>query len=144
MNLSYELRTLDQLDGLRKPQPIEPRWTAYEWPEAKGMEKGRLGSDPHRAAYRLDRNKQKDGWWALDDLIRVISGYDRATSSSGWHTLGAVDLVKIMTVFRLLGVDDQLEVCLPLEYQSAVDAYPRRADDQVRKAMEIAAQGATS
>lgn len=140
MTLSYALRTLDELDGLKKPAPIEPRWTTYEWPTAKGMEKGRLGDDPHRAAYRLDRNKQNDGWWALDDLIRVISGYDRAGSSSGWHTVKAVDLVKIMTVFRLLGTDDQLEVCLPPEYQAIVDAYPGRADDQVRKSVEIAEQ----
>lgn len=144
MNKTYELRRIDELDGVGNNTPTEPRWTAYQWPEAPGLEKGKLGSDPHRAGYRLDRNKQDDGWWALDDLIQVISGYDLVAHSSGWRTLQAVDLVKIMTVFRLLGVDDQLEVCLPAGYQSAVDAYPSRADDQVRDAMKIAAQDADS
>lgn len=140
MTLSYNLRTLDELDGLSKPAPIEPRWTAYEWPTAYGLVKGVLGADRHRAAYRLDSNMEDDGWRALDDLIKVISGYDREDAHVGWYTVKAVDLVKVMTVFRALGADDRLEVCLPTEYQAIIDKYPTSADLQVLKSVELAQQ----
>jgi hypothetical protein len=140
MTLSYELRTHDELDGLGDPAPIQPRWAAYEWPEAKGLGKGTLGADEHRAAYRLDKNKNNEGWWALDDLIRVITGYDRKDASAGWHTVKAADLVKVMTVFRALGTEDRLEVCLPPAYREIVERYPANVDDQVRKSVELARQ----
>lgn len=141
MTLSYELRTLDQLDG-RRPgsSPVAPRWKNHEWPNATGLEKGKLGDDRHVAAFRIDGNQKDDGWSALDDLAAVISGFGRKDAAVGWNTIKAADLVKVMTAFRALGAEDRLEVCLPPEYQAVVDKYPAEADEQVRKAVELAEQ----
>lgn len=53
MTLSYSLRTLDELDGLRAPAPITPRWKAHEWPNASGIAKDGLGDEVHLAACRI-------------------------------------------------------------------------------------------
>lgn len=140
MSLSNSLRTLDELDGLRAPAPITPRWKTHEWPNASGIAKDRLGEDVHQAAYRINGSGKNDDWSALDDLASVISGFDRKDASGGWNTLLAANLVKIMTAFRVLGADDQLEVCLSPEYQAIVDAGADRADDQVRNSVRLSKQ----
>jgi hypothetical protein len=119
---------------------MSPRWKAHEWPNATDLEKGKLGSDPHMAAYRVDGKHKDSGWSELDDLASVISGFDRRHASIDWNTVRAVDLVKIMTVFRAIGADDRLQICLPPEYQAIVDEYPASADNQVRKSVELAGQ----
>lgn len=138
MNKSYELRTIDQIDGLHKPQPIQPRWTKFAWPEAKGLPKDRLDNEHRLAAVRIDKAKDVDGWWALDDLMQVVAGRQVVkTADGGWTLLEPADLIKVMTVFRLLGADSSLEVCLPPEYQEVVDAAPQDAGDQVKKAVDL-------
>lgn len=137
MTHTYELRTLDQLDGIGASKLIAPRWSSYEWPNASGLGKSRLGDSLHRGAYRLDQNKNNDGWWALDDLIRVITGFDRKNAEAGWYIIKAADLVKVMTVFRALGADKRLEICLPPEYMTIVDNNLALADQQVRKSVEL-------
>jgi hypothetical protein len=140
MTLSYNLRTLDELDGISRSSPSAPRWKAHKWPNATGLDKGKLGDDPQLAAYRVDGNQKNDGWSALDDLASVISGFDRKDAAVGWNTIQAADLVKIMTVFRALGAEDRLEICLSPEYQGIMDQYPAKADEQVRKSVELAQQ----
>ncbi|MFF2296532.1 hypothetical protein [Arthrobacter sp. NPDC058127] len=138
MNKTYELRTLDQIDGLNQPQPMKPMWTEYAWPEAKGLPKDRLDNEQRLAAVRIDKGKDVDGWWALDDLLRVVAGLQIVkTADDRWTLLKPADLVKVMTVFRLIGADSHLEVCLPPEYQEILQASPQAADDQVRKAVAL-------
>ena len=106
----------------------------------EGPVQGAIGAEPHRAAYRLDRNQQNDGWWALDDVIRVITGYDRIDAQAGWWVGKAVDLVKVMTAFRALGAESRLEICLPTAYQEIVDQHPTAVDNQIRKSVELSRQ----
>jgi len=136
MNKTYELRTIDQIDGLRESRPLKPRWTEYQWPDAQGLPAGLLDNNQYRGAIRIDEGNHNDGWWALDDLIRVVAGMRHVQGAgNGWTLLDPADLVQVMVLFRLIGADDRLEICLPTEYQAIVDGNRRAVEDQIRKSV---------
>jgi hypothetical protein len=129
MTQQYELRTLDELHG------TAPKWTLYDWPSAPGLDSGYLESGG-LAAFRIDRGKTKDGWWALDDLVGTISGQQKIGTDGSWYLLPPVEMIKSMVVIRMLGADERFEVCLPPEYRVILDS-DSHAAEQVREAMHI-------
>jgi hypothetical protein len=48
-----------------------------------------------------------------------------------------VDLIKVMAAFRMLGVDDRLEICLPPEYKAITETHSRNIDEQIKSAVRL-------
>ena len=71
MNKHYELRTINEIDGLGSPEPMKPRWIDYEWPNVEGLDKGYLEGGRY-AAFRIDKGNTSDGWRALNDLVGAV------------------------------------------------------------------------
>lgn len=130
MDMQYGLWSLDALDGLDGGEgPVPARWTITATPEQDT--RGYLSIDS-------GSRQKKDGWWALDDLAAVVAGY--ATTpilSSGWTTMHPADVVRVMTVFRMLGTEGRLHVKLPQRYLNVFHDHPFSADGQVRAAERL-------
>ena len=130
MGLQYGLRSLDTLDGLDAAEgPVPARWTVTATPDKDA--RGYLSIDS-------GSRQKEDGWWALDDLVAVVAGY--ATTpllSSGWTTMHPADVVRAMTVFRMLGTEDRLHVKLPQRYLNVFRIHPSSSDEQVRAAERL-------
>lgn len=138
MNSKYELRSIEEIDGLSGPPRVEPQWEQYEWPEAEGLDRDRLETGRFRAACRLDRNKQGAGWWALGDLMTVICGHNLSfVPGTGWYLVRPVDLIKVITAFRMIGAESRLEVCLPPDYRRLLKIHARNSDELIRAAVAL-------
>lgn len=138
LNPAYELRSIEEIDGLSGPPRTEPQWEQYDWPEAEGLDRDHLETGRFGAACRLDRNQQGQGWWALGDLIAVICGHHLSfVPGTGWYLVRPADLIKVMTAFRMIGADSRLEVCLPPEYVKLVKLHARNSDELVRAAAAL-------
>lgn len=137
------LTSIDRLDGLGAGEdPVEPRWVEHEWP-FNGLRRVLLGHGERKAAYRLDSGGYKPGWWELNDLIAVICGHEYSlVGGTTWHVLDAVDLIKVMAAFRMLGADDRLEICLPPSYREITVAHPQNIDEQIKAAVQLSRTGA--
>jgi hypothetical protein len=135
VNKHYELRTINEIDGQGSDQPVKPRWTAYGWPNAKGLDKGYLEGGRY-AAFRIDKGNSRDGWRALDDLVGAVSGQQQVGAEGSWYLLPPVEMVKALVVIRMLGADERFEVCLPPEYMSIVES-GLGAAEQIREAMKL-------
>jgi hypothetical protein len=135
VNKHYELRTINEIDGLGIHEPVKPRWTAYVWPNVKGLDKGYLEAGRY-AAFRIDKGNTSDGWRALNDLVGAISGQQKIVAEGSWYLLPPVEMVKALVVIRMLGADERFEICLPPEYMSIVES-GMGAAEQIREAMKL-------
>lgn len=98
---------IDRLEGYgTRGERIEakpPRWKEYKW--TKESEKWcRDGEE--RAFYRVTEGTD---WWKLDDLARGAVGGDLA-AGSGWIHTTQESLERLKLLFRILQVDDRLEI----------------------------------
>ncbi len=135
MNKHYELRTIDEIDGLDSNKPVKPRWTVYDWPNVRGLDRGYLEGGRY-AAFRIDKGNTTDGWRALNDLVGAISGQQKIGAQESWCLLPPVEMVKALVIIRMLGADERFEICLPPEYMSIVES-GLGAAEQIREAMKL-------
>lgn len=135
MNKHYELRTINEIDGLGSRVPVKPRWTVYGWPNVNGLDRGYLEGGRY-AAFRIDKGNTTDGWRALHDLVAAISGQQKIGAEGNWYLLPPVEMVKALVVIRMLGADERFEICLPPEYMSIVES-GMGAAEQIREAMKL-------
>lgn len=83
--------------------PKPPRWKEYKWTkEAESW----CREGEQKAFYRVSEG---ENWWKLDDLARGAVGGDLA-AGSGWLHTTQDSLERLKLLFRILQVDDRLEI----------------------------------
>jgi hypothetical protein len=96
----------DALEGIghSNPAPLPPRWKARKWTQAAA--KYISEKRPRPAFYKITEGADT---WVLDDVARGAVGDDLACCQYGTLT-SQESLERLKLLFRLLGIDDRLEI----------------------------------
>ncbi|MFF5793696.1 hypothetical protein ACFY5D_16745 [Paeniglutamicibacter sp. NPDC012692] len=134
--MNVDIKTLDKLEGVGSGEPIASAWTTYEWQEALGL-KGNKSFwrelEPGLGLYRIDKGKQLDGWWTMDNIIRVLNGGQPGfggSASRHWNRLDHKVLQQAKALFRMMGLDHRLELCENPDYFPEDHAHNEKFDIQ--------------
>lgn len=88
-------------------EEMPPRWKTYAWtkPVASRAKREFEKTGEKQAFYRVTRG---ENWWIIDDLARTIIGKNFAYGM--WAHTTQEDLERLKLAFRMLGLDDRLQL----------------------------------
>lgn len=120
--------SIDTLEdfGFQSEGELPPRWKEYKWNEASAKRSRDLKKQ--LAFYRITKGSD---WSLLDDLARGAVGDDVAYGS-GWSWTTQASLERLKLLFRMLRLDNRLELRENPEWTTPYD--PREAKAGVRAA----------